>query len=819
FAIAGGSGGGQTLDAVQDNAVAAIDASSGDIVDEAPDIPSPERVAAGGGAIWVTSSKGDGSVMRLDPESHDVEDTIEVGSGPQGIAYGAGAVWVANSLDSTVSRISPEASGVVDTITVGNSPSAIAFGERAVWVANRDDRTVSKLDPQTGDVDDTIPVDAAAAGIAVGARTVWVTDSVGNSVVRLNPRTRAVVSRVSVGSGPTAIAYGGRHVWVANNLDGTVSRIDADTGVVTGTFPVGGAPNGIAVARDAVWVTDEVGGTLVRVDPVSGEASRMTLGGRPAGVTPVGDSLWVAVQASGAAHRGGTLRILAPAVLGYNVDSVDPARAYGFLSWNLVLMTSDGLVGFKRVGGVEGNSLVPNLAAALPTPSNEGRTYTFQLRKGIRFSTGRELKASDVRHTMERLFEGGTPQPGYYEGIVGAPRCRARPKRCDLSAGVIPDDTAGTVTFHLRAPDADFLRKLALPFASIVPAGTPAAGERAVPGTGPYQIGTYRPGRTVRLVRNPHFQAWSSAAQPAGVADQIVVTVGGEPPAHLRAVAAGRADFLSLFPADRLDEVRLRYAAQLRITPAPQTFLVYLNTTRPPFDKLAARRAFAYAFDRGRFVDAQGGPDLAAPTCQVLPPNFPAYRAFCPYTLSPNERGGSWTAPDVARARKLVAASRTKGAHVDVIGTSQPGPLAAFTDEIERTLQRLGYDVSVQRFRSPRAMFDAVHRGAARAEAVPYGWTIDYPAPASFMDVVSCEFNRYSCDRRIDARIRAARARQAREPQQGNQAWELLDREIVERALVVPVANPKAIDFVSERLENYQRHPVFGLLLSQVWVR
>ena len=83
-----------------------------EIVDEAPEIASPQRVAAGEGSIWVTSSSGGGTVMRLDPESHDVIDTIEVGNGPIGIAVGGGAVWVANSLDGTVSRIDPATSKV-----------------------------------------------------------------------------------------------------------------------------------------------------------------------------------------------------------------------------------------------------------------------------------------------------------------------------------------------------------------------------------------------------------------------------------------------------------------------------------------------------------------------------------------------------------------------------------------------------------------------------------------------------------------------------------------------------------------------------------
>jgi peptide/nickel transport system substrate-binding protein len=312
------------------------------------------------------------------------------------------------------------------------------------------------------------------------------------------------------------------------------------------------------------------------------------------------------------------------------------------------------------------------------------------------------LKPSDVSYTMERLFKAaGTAAPGFYEALAGGPECKAHPKRCNLSAGVVADDAQGTVTFHLREPDGDFLYKLALPFAFVVPAGTPWAGDHPVPGTGPYHVSEYTRGRRVRLVRNTAFRTWSSAARPEGVVDEIVVRLSNGPDTRMKTVLAGRADFFSGFPPDRLNEARTRYAGQLHVTPHAEVLFVTLNTHRPPFNNVHARRAVAYAFDRGRFVQEQGGPDVAAPTCQMLPPNFPGYQAYCPYTLAPN-RGGSWTAPDLKRARRLVTRSGTLGAHVDVIGLSPGhGAFTSFTDELEETLRKLGYRVSVRRFPTP----------------------------------------------------------------------------------------------------------------------
>jgi YVTN family beta-propeller protein len=819
FALGMGSGGHAELEAVQDNAVAVVDAQSRAIVDETGEIASPQRVATGEGAIWVTSSSGGGSVMRLDPESHDVIDTIAVDSGPVGIAVGAGAVWVANTLEGTVSRIDAATGKVVDTIDVGNTPTAVAFGAGAVWVTNAVDRSVSKIDPATGVAGRPIDVEAAGRGIAVGDGAIWVTDPVDNELVRYDMRS-ATTEKISVGSGPTAVAYGNGTLWVTNSVAGTVSHIDARRAVETYAIPVGAAPNGVAVAPDGAWVTNEVGGTLVHVDQASRETTATTLGGRPEGVTLADGSLWVAVQARGAAHRGGTLKMVAEPT---SIDSIDPARAYLGSSWQILSVVYDGLVGFKRVGGTDGNVLVPDLASSLPAPTGNGKTYTFRLREGIKFADGRELKASAVRYTLKRLFRAGAARPDYYEGIVGGLACRKQPKRCDLSKGVLTDDDTGIVTIRLRAPDPDFLYKLALPFASVVPIGTPAAGKRPVPGTGPYRIAEYTD-RRVRLVRNRHFRVLSKAAQPEGIPDEIVLELGGTADAQATAVQRGRADFLLAFPQNRLQEARTRYAAQLHVTPTAGTFFVLLNPKRPPFDDPRARRAVAYALDRRRLVNVMGGKNLAAPTCQLLPPNFPGYQRYCPYTVRRTE-GGAWTAPDLERARKLVAKSGTEGMRVDVLGTSGKGGggFSAFTTSLVQTLRRLGYRTSLRRV--PVSSYfggDTLEAGVGRFEAAVAGWLTDYPAPSDFMigNLACSGVNAgYFCNPALDRKIHETAELQIRDPKAANEAWARLDREVIDRAIIVPVITPKAADFVSERVGNYQRHPVFGMLISQVWVR
>jgi peptide/nickel transport system substrate-binding protein len=502
------------------------------------------------------------------------------------------------------------------------------------------------------------------------------------------------------------------------------------------------------------------------------------------------------------------------------LEMPDPARSLDSAPWtrSLLSVTSDGLVGFKRVGGTDGTTVVPDLATALPVPTEGGRTYTFRLRDGVRFSNGRSLRPSDVRFTLERVFKLRSPGLDLYARIVGARACKQKPDRCDLSGGVVADDRAGTVTIRLREPDPEFLSKLALPPAFVVPAGTPLFGVSPVPGTGPYRVERYEPGRWIRLVRNRYFRPWSSAAQPQGIPDAIEWSViADDQPAQVAAIEDARADVsdfsLSGGPDGLLDDLRTRYPARVHITPLPAMILAQPNTTRPPFDSLAARRALAFAVDRGRIVGLASGA-VVQPSCQVLPPNFPGYRPYCPHTARP---GSSWSAPDLARARELVRRSGTRGMRVDMI-TESSSLFSSAAKVVADALRVLGYRVSLKTYGDFNSYFDAFASKAGSTELALDGYVQDYPAPS---EIIYRDFScsPYFCDPGFATRTRRLRSSQTRDPQAALDQWARLDRELVERAVAIPLVNVKEAVFVSKRVGNYQRHPVFGPLVGQLWVR
>lgn len=804
------------------DSVGAISPSSGALAAVVPVGSSPTGVAAGADAVWVADYNA-GTVSRIDLATRAVAAPIPVGLTPGAVAVGAGAVWVANTWGGKVLRIAPGVNRVVQTIGVGNGPSGVSVGFGSVWVTNSSDGTLSRINDVTGTVDTTIPLGGTATDVAAGLGAVWVSDEASGQVLRVDPQSDRITAQINVGNGPTAITVGYGSVWVTNSLDANVSRIDPQTNQVAATIPVGNGPSAIAAGAGGVWVANEFGGSVSRIDAATGRVVRtIGVGSRPQGVAAAGGLVWVGAQASDTRHRGGTLTVLSNSPYG----SFDPA-----LAWPPnILLTNDGLTAFARVGGSEGTQVVPDLAVSLPTPTDGGLTYTFQLRRGIRYSDGQPVRPEDFRRAIERDFKlGDANAPTYYADLVGGEACVAHPARCDLSRGIVTDDAAGTVQFHLVAPDPELLDQLALADAVAVPAGTPDhdVGQDPIPATGAYEVASVTP-REVRLVRNPYFHVWSRAARPDGYPDQIVTKIGESPSAELTAVERGTADYTNDAPADRLTELETRFATQLYVNPSAVLDTLWLNTRAAPFNDLRVRQALSYAVDRRRIANLVGSG--AQPTCQFLTPYIPGYRRYCPYTLDPS-RSGAWTAPDLATAERLIEASHTRGMAITlwdlgITGTGDPTGVGRY---IVSLLRRLGYKAVLRNSTTNPAAIGQFSDSHTKAQIALGNWLPSYPAASEYIRWFSCQnFVPNSannpnvaefCDSQLDGQInRALAAEEARSPAAPD-IWAQADKTITNQAPMVPLVIDGITDVVSRRVGNYQFDPMWGVLLDQLWVK
>jgi peptide/nickel transport system substrate-binding protein len=529
-------------------------------------------------------------------------------------------------------------------------------------------------------------------------------------------------------------------------------------------------------------------------------------------------------QQSGGA-KGGTLITVANAAPS---GSPDPQVNYTLQEWQWLIFTHDGLVGFNRAGGKAGTKLVPDLAESIPKPTNGGKTWTFKLRSGIKFSNGQTLTGKDVKATFERLFKiGNSPNAGtWYNVIQGADACIKTPASCDLSKGITVN--GDTVTFHLTTSDPEWLDKLAVPFAFILPASTPAKNENIPPpGTGPYKWEQYSPSKQMKVVRNTFFKEWSKEAQPDGNPDVIVQKFGFTPEAQVTAVENNDADWMfDQPPADRLGELSSKFADRVHVNPLTANWYFAFNVREKPFDNLKARQAVNYATDRNALVKVYGGPKLAVATCQILPPNFPGYEPYCPYTKNPGS--GKWTGPDLQKAKQLVAASGTKGAAVKVNTT---------TNTVDRglglyfvgLLNSLGYKASLQAL-SPDIQYPYIQNSKNHPQFAFSSWYQDYPAASDFLNILlgcgSFHPNSNSspniaefCEKGIQAKMDKAGQMGITDPEGANKLWAQVDKQVTDQAPWVAMFNPKFIDVLSTRVKGYQFSPQWYFLLAQASVQ
>jgi peptide/nickel transport system substrate-binding protein len=532
-------------------------------------------------------------------------------------------------------------------------------------------------------------------------------------------------------------------------------------------------------------------------------------------------------NSTSAGAAGGTFLSVAK---GAPSGSPDPQINYTLQEWQLLIFSHDGLVAFKRVGGTEGTKLVPDLATSIPTPTDGGKTYKFTIRKGIKFSNGKELKPSDVKYTFVRLFKiGQSPNAGsWYNVIEGGDACVKTPATCNLDKGIVVDDANNTVTFHLTRGDPEFLDKIAVPFAFILPTGTPNKEVQIPPpGTGPYKWVEYNPNKEMKLVRNPYFKVWSKDAQPAGNPDVIVQKFGLSGEAQVTQVENGQADWMfDTPPADRLSEMSTKYASQVYVNPLTAVYYFAFNVRVPPFNNLKARQGVNFATDRNALVKIYGGPKLAVPTCQILPPSFPGYQAYCPYTKNPGS--GKWTAPDMAKAQQLINASGTKGAVVKV-NTDTTDVNKAFGLYFVGLLNKLGYKAQLQAL-SPDIQYPYCQNSKNKIQFCYSSWYQDYPAASDFLNVLlGCDsFVPNSnaspniaefCNKPIQGQMNAALQQGITDPTGANTKWAAVDKAVTDQAPWVSMFNPKYVNFVSKRVKGFQFSPQWYFLIDQASVK
>ena len=484
-----------------------------------------------------------------------------------------------------------------------------------------------------------------------------------------------------------------------------------------------------------------------------------------------------------------------------DTDYMDPGLSYRVESWQLFQNIYEGLLVQKHGAGAEGTKVIPGLAEDQPTSNEAGTDYKFTLRKGLKYSNGKPIKASDFPATIIRDFNMNSPGIGFYSNIVGIDACEKNPTTCKSISGIIADDAAGAIEIKLKQPQSDFKYVISLPFSALVPKGTPPKPLTNPPpaASGPYYISSYQPHKSFVIKRNPFYKKDSIPTVPQGNPDQVLGTITDDQAASAQKVISGQADYdANTLPTDRLAQIQKKYADQVHFYSTPSTYYFFMNQRTPPFDGVKARMAVNYAVDRDQLVKIFGG--LGKTTQNFLPPSYPQFKKITTYNL------------DLAKAKQLVQQSGTKGMKVTVytIGDDQTDKAAG--EYLQGVLKSIGWNAGIREL-AGGTYFTVVGNQATKAQIGFTDWFQDYPYPTDWFGVLQdgTKITEIHNNNNSNVNVPAINKEIARlshlspdeaNSSETNDAWAKVDHDLmVKYASQVPYLNRITSDFFSSRMD------------------
>jgi peptide/nickel transport system substrate-binding protein len=523
-------------------------------------------------------------------------------------------------------------------------------------------------------------------------------------------------------------------------------------------------------------------------------------------------ALIVGLSACGSPSKSstsGTVTVL----MGTAPDSLDPGLGATTQSAEATWITYTGLVSYAHASGEAGTKLIPGLAVSLPSVSADGKTYTFTLRKGLVYSNGTPVKASDFAYTIERAIKLGWGDKSFLtENIVGAEAFDAG--KASSISGIQTDDATGKITVELLAPYGPFLNVLAFPAAGLVPSGTPMKSltNSPPPGVGPYEIANVVPNKSFSMVLNPHWSKEAIPGIPAGHLDVDVKIVSNNQ-SEAEQVLANSADvfdYNDTVPPTLLSQVESRASDRYAKEPTVSGEYFFLNTKSKPFNSPLVREAVNYAIDRRALQRLDSG--MLEPACFFLPAGMPGHpSAPCPYG-EPNAE------PNLAKAKELVRQSGLAGTTVTVWGGSR-APHKEFVDYYASVLNAIGFKAT-EKIVADAQYYATVGNLSTDAQTGFLSFSQDFPNPVDFYQLLDAKSilptENHNFSQVDDPHIQSELAALGPVPSSrlGSVVgrWRALDEYTAKQAYLAVFGYEEVPKFFSDRIDFGAAifHPVYG---------
>lgn len=477
--------------------------------------------------------------------------------------------------------------------------------------------------------------------------------------------------------------------------------------------------------------------------------------------------------------------------INFNPTTLDPA---------LIVDVTGGLIAAKLFNGLvrldENLEVIPDLAESWDI-SPDGTTYTFQLRRDVRFSNGRILSASDVKYSFERILDpkGRSPNTWILDKISGA---KAFMKGESSEVNGINISGPYTIRIILEKPFSPFLNLLTMTAAYVVPEeevkkwGEDFASHPV--GSGPFRLTQWKHNNHLLLDRNEDY--FGGMPMAVGLRYRII-------PEDLTAITEfelGNLDVISV-PASEYRRIMKTDAGKnvLSSMEGINTYYLGFNCSRPPFDDIRARKAVSLAIDRKMiletFYESRGRlahgpiPDILRRWDAPVPPGY-----------------------DPEAARKLIDAAGLKGKKILLYITADP-EVVDIAEIIQYYLRSAGLSVSIKQLEwsSYKA---AINNG--EADMFWISWWADYPDPENFLFPLFHSSNhgpsgnrtRYT-NKAVDALIEAGQKSSGREMR--DQYYRLAESAIVDDMPWVFFWHKTDITVRQVMLRNYRIYPIYSI--------